>query len=168
MLRLEDLLEIKDNHLAIELMLKGKFDEEINKLKQLKQEMEAMVEKVSTVKKMKEFIKAAEDEAASIKTDANEYYAKAEIYEENLKTRIEDFESKVSLHEIAVNEFVTLKNSVEAEIEKGKKFIEDKSSMLSDLEKSLDQKRIDLATWEEKIAAREKKLMDQIAAFKKV
>ena len=168
MLRLEDLLEIKDNHLAIELMLKGKFDEEISKLNQLKQEMEAMVEKVSTVKKMKEFIAAAEKEAASIKADADEYYAKAEIYEQNLKTRIEDFESRVDNHETAVNEFVTLKNTAEAEIEKGKKFIEDKSSMLTDLEKTLDQKRIDLAAFEEKVVAREKKLMDQIAAFKKL
>lgn len=168
MLRLDDLLEIKENHLAIELILKGKFDEEIAKLTALKKEMEGMVEKVSTVKKMKEFVKAAEDEAASIKKSADDYYAQAEVYEQNLKTRIEDFDKRVAEHVDIKNAFETFKNAAIAEIDAGKKFITDKTDELKVVEQSLDNKRLELAAWEEKIAAREKKLLDQIAAFKKV
>lgn len=168
MLRLEDMLTLKEDILKIHAVMSGEFDAAIAEMKSLKSEMEAMTEKVNTVKKMNSFIKSAEDEAAKIRADADDYYAKAEIYEQNLKTRIEDFDKRVAEHIDVKNAFETFKNATIEEIEKSKELITQKTSELLNTEKILEQKRLDLAQWEEKIAAREKKLADQIAAFKRV
>lgn len=167
-LRPEDLLNIKEDAIRIHAAMSGEFDEKIAEMKQLATEMGKLAAKVGTVKRMEEFVKAAEDEAASIKKSADDYYAQAEVYEQNLKTRIEDFDKRVAEHVDIKNAFETFKNAAIAEIDAGKKFVSDKTDELKVIEQSLDNKRLELAAWEEKIAAREKKLLDQIAAFKKV
>lgn len=166
LLRIEDMLSVKEDILAIHQILSGMFDKEISTINSLKAELEVLAKKADTVKKAEGVKKAADDYAEKIRADVDAYYSEAKQYEEDLKVR----EGKVLEDRMMVEEkdteFVTKSNAF-AEIVKDqeKKFTSRKKELDAE-EERLKSREVELSRWEESLREQNNTLQAKLNLLK--
>lgn len=166
LLRIEDIVTIKEDILAIHQIMTGMFDKEIATLTQLRDEIKLLASKADTVKKAEAVKKAADDYAIKIKAEVDTYYAGAEKFESHLKEREIAVGAKETLLEERDTELVTKTNAFQEIVSSTNRQMMAKKKELDELADKLDHQRIELSTWEESIRQQDKLIQDKLAILK--